>query len=501
VPEARIAPTGAWRDPWVLAALLVGLALRLLRLGAAPLWFDEVLTADWVSHSWREMIALCLGDNHPPLYFALAKLAHDALGPSAWALRLPSAVLGAAVVPFAAAATAALADRRAARWAAWFAALSPFLVQHAQEARMYALVATLAAANLLALARFATGRTTRLGALFVASAVALAATHYYTVFYLTGAVVCAIAVRPRELRAWLPEAAVVSVASTVSMLTAALVARHQGGGSYELGWFALPGTLWSLISGYALMPDSFALHAEGGRAALRYLPVALAATPALLVCAVLGLRSTDRRGRLALVLPCATALLAPFVIRVLLSVPVNPRYFQATVPAVLVLLAIGSTAITRWSGLARAAGIGVGVLLLAGTVLHLSEPGHGREDVLGAEAWLETHVPREQPLLVTSSEMAYLARYHWADRTIVEYPSPRAVVTATSADAVAERLPWRDGRVVYVFGRAWVSDPEGALENDLRRRFASCGRFETRGIRIYCLEQTATAAAAAKGSG
>ena len=65
---------------------------------------------------------------------------------------------------------ATLADRRAGRWAAWFAALSPFLVHHAQEARMYALVATLAAANLLALARFTTGRTARLGALFAVSA-------------------------------------------------------------------------------------------------------------------------------------------------------------------------------------------------------------------------------------------------------------------------------------------------------------------------------------------
>src|SRR5262249_19049293 len=123
---------------------------------------------------------------------------------------------------------------------------------------------------------------------------------------------------------------------------------------------------------------------------------------------------------------------------------------------------------------------------------------HGREDVRGAAAWLETHVPREQPLLVTSSEMAYLARYHWADRRIVEYPAPRAVVTATSADDVAQRLPWGDGRAVYVFGRAWVSDPEGALENDLRRRFASCGRFQTRRSRINCLRQTAHAAAQAR---
>ncbi len=491
----------ALRDTWILAALLVGLALRLFHLGTAPLWFDEVMTADWVRRSWGDMLALCLADNHPPLYFVLAKLARGLLGDSAWALRLPSAVLGAAAIPLAAAAADALADRRAARWTAWFAALSPFLVQHGQEARMYALVGTLAAANLLALARFTTGRTERLGALFAVTALALAATHYYAVFYLGGAVLAAIAARPRELRAWIAAAAVASVGSSAALLAAALVARHGGGGTYELGWFAVPGALWSLVAGYTLLPDTFALHAEGSRAALRYLPIAVAAVPALAACAMLALRALDWRARLTLMLPFTTALLAPFAVHLLAGAPVNPRYFQATVPAVLVLLAIGATARGGWPRLAPAAGVAVGLLLAVGTALHLAEPGHGREDVVAAGAWLDAHVAPEQPLLVTSSEMAYLARFHWAGRPIVDYPAPPAVVSATSADEVAERLPWRDGRAIYVFGRAWVSDPDGALEGDLRRRFASCGTFETRGIRIYCLEQAASVQARAGDGG
>src|SRR5262249_58871969 len=135
-------------------------------------------------------------DNQPRLYFAVAKLAHDWIGESPWAVRLPSALIGAAAVPFVAAAAEVLCGRRAARWAAWFAALSPVLVHHAQEARMYALVATFAAANLLALARWATGRSRRLGVLYVASALALVATHYYAVFYVAGTALAAVLVRP-----------------------------------------------------------------------------------------------------------------------------------------------------------------------------------------------------------------------------------------------------------------------------------------------------------------
>lgn len=487
-PHTTDRPMGILRDHWVFVALLAGLTVRLVRLGAAPLWFDEVMTADWVARSWRDMLAVCLADNHPPLYFGIAKLAHDLLGGSPWALRLPSAIVGAAAIPLVAAAATTVADRRAGRWAAWFAALSPFLVHHGQEARMYALVASLAAGNLLALARFTSGQSARLGALFAVTAVTLAAAHYYTVFYVGGAVLAAVAARPRELRAWLPAAAIASAASTGALLTAALLARHQAGGSYDLGWFALPGALWSLVSGYALLPDTFALHAEGSQAAVRYLPVALVALPALAACALVGLATLNRAARLTLLLPFATAVLAPFAVRLLLGVTVNPRYFQATVPALLVLLAVGAASRAHLR-VARPAGIAVGVLLAAGTGLHLAQPGHGREDIAAATAWLEEHVPRQQPLLVTSREMAYLARFHWADRPVVEYPAPSAVVGPESVDELAARLPWRDERAIYVFGRAWVSDPAGALERDVRRRWASCGELEARGVRIYCLDR------------
>src|SRR5262249_48682029 len=155
-----------------------------------------------------------------------------------------------------------------------------------------------------------------------------------------------------------------------------------------------------------------------------------------------------------------------------------------------------------WLRLARVAGVAVGLLLAMGTALHLAEPGHGREDVAAARAWLDANVAPEQPLLVTSSEMAYLARFHWAPRPIVDYPTPLAasrrppgVGSAAPGGGGAEGLPGRDGRGIYVFGRAWVSAPGGALEGDLRRRYTSCGAFETRGIRIYCLEQAASAQA------
>src|SRR5262249_38765355 len=154
-------------------------------------------------------------------------------------------------------------------------------------------------------------------------------------------------------------------------------------------------------------------------------------------CTLLGLRALDWRSRLTVLLPFATTLLAPFAVRLVMGVTVNPRYFQATVPAILVLLAIGAATSGSLQRLGRASGCGVGLLLLVGTTLGLAQPGQGREDVRGAAVWLDAHAAPGQPLLVTSSEMAYLARFHWARHPIVDYPAPGAVVDGASADEVA----------------------------------------------------------------
>src|SRR5262249_57748447 len=121
----------------------------------------------------------------------------------------------------------------------------------------------------------------------------------------------------------------------------------------------------------------------------------------------------------------------------------SPRYFQATAPAILVLLAIGATPRAGWLRLARVAGVAVGLLLAMGTALHLAEPGHGREDVAAARAWLDANVAPEQPLLVTSSEMADLASFHWAPRPIVVYPTPPAVGDGGAAGDRAGTTPRR----------------------------------------------------------
>jgi hypothetical protein len=267
-------------DAWILGAVVVGVALRLARLDSACLWLDEVFTADVVGRSWHGMLAEVLADNHPPLYFVGLKLWADVAGSSPWMLRFPSVLLSALAIALTARLGAVLAGPRVARVAAWLAAVSPMLLHHAQEARMYALVAALAAFHLILLAEFVLGRRPTLGAGFVATALGLALTHYYTVFLLGSSILVLTVCRRRPLGSWMPAAVGVAVAVALSMLPALLLARHAGGGEYGLGILAVPGTAWSMIAEYNAPPDvrgaararapgGGALHGRGGAGGVR----------------------------------------------------------------------------------------------------------------------------------------------------------------------------------------------------------------------------------------
>src|SRR4051812_8708086 len=170
-----------YRDRWIVGAMLAALILRLTNLDAAALWLDETITVTWIRLPWPEMLRSVMGDNHLPLYPALIKAWATIAGTAPWALRLPSVICSWATVPLIAAAAYVLLGPMQARWAAWLSALSPYLLQHAQEGRMYALLGLLSATSLLQLAQFMQGRSQRLGLWFFTINLCLLLTHYYSV--------------------------------------------------------------------------------------------------------------------------------------------------------------------------------------------------------------------------------------------------------------------------------------------------------------------------------
>ncbi len=483
-------------DPWVIAAIVVGTALRFVNLGTAPLWFDETYTFHQLIVPWQDFIGAAMRDNQAPIYYAITKAWTDVAGFSPWAMRIPGLLASVACIPLLAATTRALAGNAPARTAAWVAALSPFLVQHGQDARPYALLAAFAAVDLLLLVRFVQGRSSRLGVLWVLFAFAVVATHYYGIFFLAGEGLALLILRPQPLRSWLPAGIVAGALCGGLVLQAVATATGIFGGQYVFGVTALPGVVWSMLTGYTLVPTSEQLHALGSRAILPNLPLALAALPAFVVLTLAGVRTLGATGRVVIVTSFLVALLAPFAYRLAANAGLHPRYFAAAIAPVLIVTAIGMAP----DRLRSARGVSTVVLMLVmlyATVLHLSDTTHGREDIRGATRWLEANVPADEEILVTSGEMEVLARFHWPNRRFRLYPGTKGAVTPEQIPTLVEQFPFADRpRAIFMVGRAWLSDPDGELQAALAERYRTCTGTEVPGIRIHCLQSSAASAVA-----
>jgi len=138
---AQRLPLKLWAPP--LAVTLLALLLRLYRLTAQSLWFDE----GWSVYLARQPVSAALpliagqGHTHPPGYYLLLHIWSLAAGTGEFAVRFLSVAMGVLLV--------AVAYQFMRRWfgplpaclAAGILALSPVHIVYSQETRMYELLA------------------------------------------------------------------------------------------------------------------------------------------------------------------------------------------------------------------------------------------------------------------------------------------------------------------------------------------------------------------------
>ena len=136
--------TLSWRQRGALLIIILGgFALRLYRLGAQSLWYDETVSAHLASKSMPGLIAHTAGDIHPPGYYLLLHIWTRLSGDSEFALTFFSLVFGVLLIPLTFAVARYLLGQMVALWAALMVAISPFHLWYSQEARMYTLGAAL----------------------------------------------------------------------------------------------------------------------------------------------------------------------------------------------------------------------------------------------------------------------------------------------------------------------------------------------------------------------
>ena len=164
----------------LLVIVLAGAAVRLYGLGTESLWTDELITLEFIRrYSTVELfVEIPLSQPHLPLYYVLLDLWVGAFGTSATALRALSALFSILAIPLLYLVGRDLFDETAGLVAALVFALTRFHVYHAQEVRMYSLVALLTAASLWLFVRlFEDGATRRTTVAYVLTTVGLLLTH------------------------------------------------------------------------------------------------------------------------------------------------------------------------------------------------------------------------------------------------------------------------------------------------------------------------------------
>lgn len=137
-----------WLRQAVLCGLLVSFALRLFRLGAQSLWYDETVSAVLASKPLDALFAHTAGDIHPPGYYLLLRGWQRLAQPSPahgleFLLAFFSLWFGLLVTALVYALGRRFFTQRVATLALWLTALHPFHIWYSQEVRMYTLAAAL----------------------------------------------------------------------------------------------------------------------------------------------------------------------------------------------------------------------------------------------------------------------------------------------------------------------------------------------------------------------
>jgi len=331
----------------LIAVMLLAAVLRFWGLGSKSLWLDEIMSQRRARGTFSQMIGeVAAGDAHPPGYYALQWLAKP-LGRSEFAVRVPAAVAGVAVVLatylLGSALLGGVGGLAAAGGlgAAAFAAISPFQIYYSQEARPYALAMLLASLSLWLLLRLLAEPSASKPAAscalpwiaYTLLAAAMLYTYYYLAFVLVaeGAILAASWPQSKRIiKRWLvSRAAAAALFAPYLLVLAQRMAAAQEAPPLQSRidvLASLPGAFAHMLTGF----DLEWLNAGPAASAVVY---AIALVPAALALAMLrSNRLVFRSALLFVLIPAGAVLVLPWRLQVF-----EPKHLAFVAPMLMIL--------------------------------------------------------------------------------------------------------------------------------------------------------------------
>jgi hypothetical protein len=433
-----------------LTLLAFGLRLAAFRQG---LFGDELLTYGETRGGLDEVfegLKRSGAEVTPPLYFILA-WASVKLGDAPELIRLPSLILGTALVPVVYSLGRRVAGVPAGLMAAAIAATGPFALFYGSEARAYTAAMFFVALSTLALLEALSGGRRAWWGVYVVSACAACYTHYTTIFVLGAQAAWALWVHREQLGALL----VAQVAIAIGYLpwVPSLIDQRDKGLNIAVVGSSGPVTVSSFAESVfrTLVGHPYQRLSElPGQPALVLIAVGAALAAG---AAALELR---RRGRAprpgsALVLMAILALATPVglaVYGIFGDDLFAPRNLSASIPALAVLVGALATMVPGRAAAAAAA------LMLAGLALGTVEffdPDRVRPAYREVARYLDERAAPRDPIVASDRDSlnAYFERPHEVYRPGLEdAPAWEQALAGGQVYFVGSRVLAR-----YAFGR------------------------------------------------
>lgn len=258
----------ASRSSLLLFASVVTLfvAVRLWRLTASCLWFDEIFSVHAAGHSWAELTQFVAADIiHPPLFYALLKVWISVGGESLLWLRLfPALVSIAAIIPFFLFCRELKVSSGVLTLALLLMAANGYLIKYAQELRMYSLLFFFSLCSLWLFLKFlnaGAGSKKQLLALFAINLL-LVYTHYAGWLLVGLEAITLLLWRRARLRSFLVAAGILVLVYLPWVYEVAKVtgAREPGNGlGQNIGWVTRPHVL-DVVQYFTLLNKPFSFR-------------------------------------------------------------------------------------------------------------------------------------------------------------------------------------------------------------------------------------------------
>jgi mannosyltransferase len=401
--------------PEVVVALasLLALTLGLYQLDRRSFWLDEATTYYVSGVSWGRLLEIFLGAEHgwhPPTYFLALKAWRAVLGDSQVALRGMSLMFAVAAIP----AIFLLARHLASRWTAALTAVllacNAYVIQYAQEARTYTLTMLLAIVSYWLLVRALEGSSLWRWVSYAAVAILGVYSHLFFGLIVTAqaATVGFSALRPRELKGPLVGFGMIGV------VTAPLLASSLFASGSLVNW--IPPVTWDSLR---RLLNAF----SGGT------PGTVVAYASGVLLALAWMIGPGRQWKWAAFVILWLLIPPAVLVAISMAKPVFlVRYLIISLPALVILVAIGLTRIPAWASVA-----------LCGIVLVTS--------AFGVTAWYATTHPQWRELAAHLDERGRpqdgVALWSNRYRKPLTFQVGRLTSVRTMPSLITPPIPWR----------------------------------------------------------